>query len=386
MTQNAARAWERFRFPAAVCALLLALGFARLVPGARIESAREYRVWSFGAFAYSDVIALHDDRGGGRHRVPYFEDRIEYPALLAAHMYWPSLLAPNRVGYFVLSYLALSLCALGTLLLLCGIEGTQPWAFAATPALTLYAGLNWDLFAIFPMTLGIVWWLRQRRLAGAAALAVGACTKVFPGLALGALLVREEPRRAIAPAALALAIAALVNAPFAILARRNWLWFFEYNSGRDNEPSLYTLFGAGKRDAIPLASGLLAASVLVCFLVFALSRRGLRVRAPIAAVMLVFFFFTRVWSPQYWLWIFAVLALAGAPAWIAAAASGAAVIDYIAAFGLLHLSAAGDYAQATWFYREVFIPDVAIRCAVLAGSAIWAFRRAFPSQARGPRV
>src|SRR5256885_11080297 len=171
---EARRTWDRFRGPAAVCLLLLALGYARLVPGTRIESAREYRIWSFGAFAYSDVVALHDDRGGGRHRVPYFQDRIEYPVLLGFHMYWPSLLAPNRPGYFLLSYLALSACALGTLWLLCGIEGTRQWAFAATPALTLYAGLNWDLFAIFPMMLGIAWWVSGRRFAGTAALAVGA--------------------------------------------------------------------------------------------------------------------------------------------------------------------------------------------------------------------
>src|SRR3979409_1754965 len=96
--------WNRFRAPAVVCMLFLALGFARLAPGLRFESAREYRIWSFGAFAYSDVIALHDDRGGGRHRLPYLEDRIEYPVLLGIHMYWPSLLAPNRVGYFLLTY------------------------------------------------------------------------------------------------------------------------------------------------------------------------------------------------------------------------------------------------------------------------------------------
>jgi hypothetical protein len=209
---------------------------------------------------------------------------------------------------------------------------------------------------------------------------------VFPGLALATLLVRETPRRAVAPAALALAIAALVNAPFAILARSNWLWFFDYNSGRDNEPSLYTLFGAGKRDAIPLANGLLAASVLVCLFVFALSRRKLRIRAAIAAVPLVFFFFTRVWSPQYWLWIFAMLALVGAPAWMAAAASGAAVLDYVAAFGLLHLSVVGDYSQAAWFYRELFLPVVAIRCAVIGGAALWGLVRAIPSQPEGPRV
>ena len=369
-----------------MCAAFLALGLARLYPGVGIERAREYRIWSFGAFAYSDIIALHDDRGGGRHRLPYFEDRIEYPVLLGFHMYWPSLLAPNRPAYFLLSYLALCACALGTLWLLCGLEGTRPWAFAATPALTLYAGLNWDLFAIFPMMLGIYWWLSQKRYAGSAALAIGACTKVFPGLALAALLVRESPRRAIGPAALALAIAAAVNAPFAILARSNWRWFFEYNSGRDNEPSLYTLFGAGKRDAVPLAGGVLAASVIVCLFVFALSPRRLRIRAAIAAVALVFFFFTRVWSPQYWLWILAVLALAGAPLWMAAAASGAAVLDYVAAFGLLHLSVAGDYAQASWFYRELFLPDVAIRCLVIGGAVLWGLVRAIPSQPQGPRV
>ena len=213
-----------------------------------------------------------------------------------------------------------------------------------------------------------------------------AFSKVFPGLALGALLVREAPRRAVLPAALALALAALVNAPFAILARSNWRWFFEYNSGRDNEPTIYTLFGAGKRDAIALAGGLLAASVLVCLFVFAISRRNLRIRAAIAAVALVFFFFTRVWSPQYWLWILAVLALAGAPLWVAAAASGAAVLDYVAAFGLLHLSVASDYAQASWFYRELFLPNVAIRCALIGGAALWGLVRAIPSQREAPRV
>jgi hypothetical protein len=236
------------------------------------------------------------------------------------------------------------------------------------------------------MMLGIWWWFSQRRYAGAAALAVGACTKVFPGLALLALVVRENPRRAVGPTALALGIAAVLNVPFAIRARRNWLWFFQYNADRDNEPCLYTLFGAGKRDAIPLASGILATSILVCLLVFALSRRGLRIRAAIAVLSLVFFFFTRVWSPQYWLWVLTALALAGAPGWMAAAASGAAVLDYVAAFGLLHLSVAGDFAQANWFYRELFLPIVAIRCAVIGGSAAWALRRALPSQAEGARV
>jgi hypothetical protein len=67
-------------------------------------------------------------------------------------------------------------------------------------------------------------------------------------------------------------------------------------------------------------------------------------------------------------------------------ASGAAVLDYVAAFGLLHLSVAGDFAQAAWFYRELFVPDVAIRCAVIGGAALWGLVRAIPSHAEGARV
>jgi hypothetical protein len=62
---------------------------------------------------------------------------------------------------------------------------------------------------------------------------------------------------------------------------------------------------------------------------------------------------------------------------MAAAASGAAVLDYVAAFGLLHLSVAGDHAQADWLFRELFLPNVAIRCAVLLGCAAWSFADAF---------
>jgi hypothetical protein len=369
--------WERFRGPALACTALLLLGYARLAPGARFENPRAYRVWSFGAYAYSDVIALHGDRGGGRHKAPYFHDRVEYPVLLGIHLWWPSVLAPNRTGYFALSYAALAVCALLSLWLLCGLPGTQPWAFAATPALTLYAGLNWDLFAILPMMLGIWLWAAGRAPLGTLALAAGACTKLFPVLALPPLLAREPPRRAAFLAAIAIAFAVVVNAPFAFFAQKEWLWFFEYNAGRDNEPSLYTLFGAGRRAFIPEASWILATAVMALTGAFILLRRRLEPRSAIAALLLVFLFFTRVWSPQYWLWVFAALALCGAPPWVAAAVSGEAVLDYVVQFGYLHLQFEGAWPQAAWLFRELFVPQLAIRYAVLGGCAGLALARSF---------
>jgi hypothetical protein len=368
--------WLRFRGPSIACAALLLLGYARLAPGAHIADARAYRVWSFGAYAYSDVIALHDDRGGGRHKAPYFHDRIEYPVLMGIHMWWPSVVAPNRAGYFAVTYAALALCALASLWLLCTLPGTEPWAFAATPALVLYAGLNWDLFAILPMLLGIAAWSRGRTALGTLALAVGTCTKLFPVLAFPPLLLRERPQRAAVLAVAALAFAVVVNVPFALGARSNWLWFFDYNSARDNEPSLYTLFGAGKRDFIAGASWVLALAVAASCAAFALLRRHLDPLSAIAALLFVFFFFTRVWSPQYWLWVFAALALCGAPLWVAAAAGGEAVLDYVVQFGWLHLAFQGAWAQAAWLFRELFVPQLAIRYEVLGGCAAFALLRA----------
>ena len=114
---------RRFAAPAAVaCALFLA-GYLRTAPGTSHPSPWGYRTWAFGALAYSDILALHEDRGAQRHPLPYLQDKLEYPVLMGLGMWWPSVLAPERSGYFALTYLALALCGLGAL-----------WFLASLPA------------------------------------------------------------------------------------------------------------------------------------------------------------------------------------------------------------------------------------------------------------
>src|SRR5438477_409880 len=49
------------------------------------------------------------------------------------------------------------------------LPGTEPWAWAASPALLVYGALNWDLFGILPLALGVWLWAGGReRLAVAA--------------------------------------------------------------------------------------------------------------------------------------------------------------------------------------------------------------------------
>ena len=377
----AAEAWRRFRLPALMCVGLLAFGYARTVPGTAL-SARAYRGWAVSALADSDIIALHGDRGGGRHALPYLEDRIEYPVLLGLFMWWPSLVAPNPSAYFAVTYAALALCAIGALWLLCAMPGTEPWVFAASPALAVYAGLNWDLEGIFPLLLGVWLWARGHERWAAGVLALATWTKIFPAVALWVLLaaaLRRGARPALELAATALAVTLAVNLPFALTARENWLWFFRYNSIREIEPSLYLLLGADPRAFVGGANAICAAVTLSGALgLAALELRSRRVEPLPAAAALLFLFFAanKVFSPQYWLWVVAMLALTGAPPWLGASVGAMAIIDYVASFSLMHLHTERAWREWEWFRREIFVPALWLRYVTLLACAAWAARRA----------
>src|SRR5205085_2111494 len=144
--------------------------------------------------------------------------------LMGFGMWWPSVLAPGRAGYFGLTFLALALCAMGTLWVLAALPEASPWFWAASPALLVYSGLNWDLFGILPLALGLWLWAKGRERAAVAVLSLAVWTKFFPLLVLGVLLLGKPVRRAVELLGIFAAISLLLNLPFAIAATENWLW------------------------------------------------------------------------------------------------------------------------------------------------------------------
>ena len=376
-------ALRRFRAPAMVALALLAAGYLRTAPGTAFSAPWGYRAWSFGALSYSDILALHADRGGGRHKLPYVEDRIEYPVLLGLAMWLPSVIAPNPAGYFALTYLLLALCALGTLWALSWLPGTAPWMFAASPALLVYAPLNWDLFAVLPLALGLGAWAARRERAAAALLALAACTKLFPIVALFLLLacsLRRGARATVELAGIALLVAIAVNLPFVLGAaetRENWAWFFVYSRIREIEPSLYLLFGADSRRFVPAANLISSASVAIAALaLLALELRTRRLAVPQALLLLlcVLLIGSKVYSPQYWIWVVMGLALAGAPSSLGVLAGAMSLVDFAGSFASLHLQMQRIGHITSWYQERVFWPIVALRYAVLAACAFWAVR------------
>ncbi len=378
---------RRFWLPATVCLALLSIAYARTAAGTSHPSPWGYRTWAFGALAYSDILALHEDRGATRHRLPYLEDKIEYPVLLGFGMWWPSVIAPKSPGYFALTFAALALCALGTLWLLCSLPGASPWIWAASPALLVYAGLNWDLFGILPLLLGVWLWARGRERWAAAVLSLAVWTKFFPLLVLGVLLLlalRKSIKVALQLFAIFCGVTLALNLPFALFARDNWLEFFRYNRVREIEPSLYLLLGRDPRGFAPAANAISAAVTLAAATaIAALELRTRRIDAMKAACALVCVFFAvnKVYSPQYWLWVVALLALAAAPTILATSISCVAVADYVVSFSFLHLQSDRAWAQVRWFGEAIFWPMVSLRYAALFACAAWAFSRVLPRRA-----
>ncbi len=372
---------RRFAGPALVCCALLAAGYVRTAEGTRHPSPWGYRTWAFGALAYSDIIALHEDRGAEQHAFPYLQDKIEYPVLMGFGMWWPSVLAPGRAGYFALTYFALAVCALAALWVFSALPESSPWFWAASPALLVYSGLNWDLFGILPLALGLWLWAKGRERAAVAVLALAVWTKFFPLLVLGVLLLvalRKSLRHAIELFGIFSAVSLVLNLPFAIAATENWLWFFRYNQIREIEPSLYLLAGVDPRGFAPIANRISAAVTLAAAAAIAALELRTRRLDPLRAacgLVCIFFAANKVYSPQYWLWVAALIALASAPAWLATAVSAVAFADFVVSFSFLHLQSDRVWPQVNWFARAVFWPMVSLRYAALLACAVWAFAR-----------
>jgi hypothetical protein len=370
---------RRFAAPALVCSAILLTCYLRTAEGTRHPSPWGYRLWAFGALAYSDILALHEDRGAARHPVPYIEDKIEYPVLLGLGMWFPSVLSPGRAGYFALTFVVLAACALGTLWFTAALPGSVPWAWAASPALLVYGALNWDLLGILPLAAGLWLWAAGRERAAVAVLSLAVWTKLFPVLALGVLLLvslRSGWRKTLTLAAIFLGLSLALNLPFALWGWPRWTWFFEYNAIREIEPSLYLLFGADPRRAVASADVVSAGAVLAAaagIAVVELRTRRLDPLPAACALVCVFFIANKVYSPQYWLWVVALVALAALPGCLAASVSTLALADYAASFSRLHLQADRAWPQAAWFDHAVFWPTVAFRYAALAACAVWAF-------------
>jgi Glycosyltransferase family 87 len=278
--------------------------------------------WSDGRqynrLCYSDVAALYAsddrDRGLDQNRIPYVDGQNEYPVLTGLAMWVAALPANSYPGFFVWTTVLLTGVALVTAWALTRIAGRWAFLFALAPTLAIYGLVNWDLIAVMLATVATLAYLRRRDGAAGVLLGLGAAAKLYPGLlvapfALGRLREGRGPDAARVAGAAALSWAA-INLPPALASPERWSEFFRFNSSRGADwDSLWYLLerNFGFTWDTAALNVLSAASFVVLSVVLwraASSRRPEFPAWTFGFPLLVAFLLTsKVYSPQYGLWL-----------------------------------------------------------------------------------
>jgi uncharacterized membrane protein len=333
--------WTPIRILLAATLFTLVLGFLQKSPCATGDwtGSKQYT-----HMCYSDVVPLWSDERLDVGAVPYRDTAVEYPVLTGGFMW---LTAEITRGLHAVEHSWSDVVVFGAttalLLAVCGLIVTATTAltarsrpydaalFALSPLLVFHAFSNWDLLAMALASAALWAWAREKPVACGVFIGLGTAAKLYPVLLLVPLAVLAIRTRRYAAALWAATAAAVswltVNLPIAIAYHDGWWAFYKFSNDRPAERSsawaiLKTLADSGGNPSdsvywVPpgaaVALAVVAGVLVVVWLGLAAPAKP-RVAQLAFLAVLAFLLTTKVWSPQYSLWLVPLLALAR-PRW-----------------------------------------------------------------------
>jgi uncharacterized membrane protein len=239
--------------------------------------------------------------------------------------------------YFNISALFLAFAWLTTVWAVAQTARRRPWdavLVAISPLVLVHAYTSFDALATAATAAAILAWSRRRPMLAGVLIGVGGAIKLYPLLVLGPLLVlciRTGKLRTWRATGLTAAFTVvLINLPLALLYPRGWREFLRLNIERGMDPdSIYNVISS--LTGWPGFDGQLAAGevpvklnaftgivfVLCCaaiaYVALSAPKRP-RLAQLCFLVVAAFLLTTKVWSPQYSLWLVPLAALA-VPHW-----------------------------------------------------------------------
>ncbi|SHG30498.1 Uncharacterized membrane protein [Jatrophihabitans endophyticus] len=382
---------------------LLAMTLATLILGVMQKAPCATGAWTgskqYTHFCYSDVIPLWSDERLDVGGVPYRDTKVEYPLLTGGFMWLTAELtrgvsaiatdADQLVVFGALTMLLLSVCALVVTVATAQTARRRPWdaaIFALSPLLIFHAFSNWDLLAM-AFASGALWaWARGKPVLAGALIGLGTAAKLYPVFLLVPfviLAIRTGRYRDTVWTVLSAGFVWLaVNGPVAVAYHDGWWEFYRFSMERPTERSTVWAMGrllavgsVGDADApnwVPpgTAVALLLVGVLgaVAWLALTAPHRP-RVAQLAFLCVLAFLLTTKVWSPQYSLWLVPLLALAR-PRWrLALIWQFVEVVVWILTLTvLLGLSVPDHGISYGWLMLVLIVRDVLLL--VLAGLVV----------------
>ena len=269
---------------------------------------------------YSDLPALYEARGLNTNQWPYAsaDNSVEYPVLTGVVMYLTSFAAKSPASYFNINIFFLILLFLATVVMVRKIRPEFAYLVPVAPAMIASLFINWDLWAIAAMMLAIYWFDRKQYLYSALLLGVSISTKFLPIFLLIPILFifwREgKIKDAIKYIAISFATWLAINLPFAITTPEGWWRFYKLNLERG--PDWGSFWLALQQLGINMTNLnwlsillLLIAFTTIAVLLFELQYTPTLASVSffvLASVMLA----SKVYSPQYVLWLTPLAAIA----------------------------------------------------------------------------
>jgi len=267
----------------------------------------------------SDIGRLYQDRGIDRAHPPYFSRDLEYPPLIGEVMYAATVPFDHGLrGPFLVNMLILTGLAVATTWVLWRRNGARAWRWALAPPLLLQGLTNWDLLSVAPATIGLVQWEQGAALAGGALLGVGAAAKLYPALfvpilAAASLGCGASRRAARVVVGAALGFGAVVLPVYAFKpSALHYLATFHGNRDADRGSVWYwATHGPGlnawtnEHALVHVITILptLALAATVAALCLASYRRRVSPITACALATIVCLLTSKIYSPQYDLWI-----------------------------------------------------------------------------------
>jgi Glycosyltransferase family 87 len=306
-----------------------------LVIGHAIKTPCVHGDWSdgrpFTRLCSNDIVQLleHEQLTGGR--LPYLQPCggeggpcDEYPPLMMWTMrLTASASGPSQTQFFYWNAILLWLAAFWIAYVLYQLVGSRALYFAAAPTLAIYATFNWDLLAVLLAVAGTYAYLTRRDAWAGGLLGLGAATKLFPALLILPFVAgryREgESDRGVLLASSSVAAWLAANLPFALLAFSGWWEFFRFNGERPASFDSVWFVGCEWASDIGCTDTRLVNFASGALFIFGVAVAWWTKRRrepsfprwslgfPIVALFLIT---TKVYSPQYSLWLLPWFALA----------------------------------------------------------------------------
>ena len=277
---------------------------------------------------YTDIPYLFTGRGLDQGILPYLQtapnaQSIEYPVLTGWFMWLAARLGPaNGSAFYDANAALLLICFVVTVIATALTLNNAPWVsvmVAASPIVVMTGLINWDLLAVALTSVALLMWSREKYVLAGLVLGLAISAKFYPLVILGAIALwafrQRQFREPLAAATATVLSWLVVNVPFMVVAREEWLRFYQFSQERATD------FGSmwlALQYLVGMDTTRINVFVTVTLIVLTTAVAIVVLKSPMPAnlwqisflLVSAFTMSNKVYSPQYGLWLLPLAVLA----------------------------------------------------------------------------